>query len=136
MSRCSRGHGNGPQEASLHPAGIVPLNDKRASAARGSERSLAAPSESFVFPLQRVLAGAVQTPLSLLVAPKLGFHPWPGPRDAGWFSPAEEAVLSVSADGPVASTSVRGFWKSQLKRADVPLPLRGCCWLRWKWPWG
>lgn len=34
---------------------------------------------------------------------KLGPRPWPGPRDAGWFPAAEEAVLFVSADGPVAS---------------------------------
>lgn len=40
--------------------------------------------------------------------PKLGPHPWPGPRDPGWFPAAEEAVLFVSADGPVASHLRRG----------------------------
>lgn len=52
--------------------------------------------------LQRGSAGTAQVPLCLRVAPKLGFRPWPGPRDASR-SPVEEAVLSVSADGPVTS---------------------------------
>lgn len=73
------------------------------------------PSESFAFPFQRVLAGTARMPLSLRVASELGFHPWPGPRDAGWFSPAEEAVLFVSTDGPVASASVRVVLEKQAK---------------------
>lgn len=43
-----------------------------------------------------------QMPLSLLVALKLGFGPWPGPRGTSWFPPAEGAAVLVSADGPVA----------------------------------
>lgn len=98
------------------------------------EQSHAVPSEGFLFPSWQVLAETVQMPLSLLVAPKLGFCPWPGPSDASCFPPAEEAALFVSADGAAArhlgqGGSERASWKEL-----APLSLRGGCWLGWQWP--
>lgn len=98
--------------ASLHPAGIMPLNDKRSSPATGSEQSLVAPSESFVFPFQRVLARTAQMPLSLLVAPELGFHPWPGPRCRLIFSSGRSCSFCVCR-GPVASSAVGAALEGQ-----------------------
>lgn len=122
--------------ASLHPAGIMPLNDKRSSPATGSEQSLGAPSESFVFPFQRVLARTAQMPLSLLVAPELGFHPWPGPRDAGWFSLAEEAVLSVSAEVLLQECGRDGSGRASWNERTFPFLGDSAAGCSWKWPWG
>jgi len=73
--------------------------------------------------------------LSLLLAPKLGFHLWRGSRDAGWFLPVGEAAFLCLQMVPLQATPARALGAETAVSGNSSSFERSC-WPGWKWQWG